>query len=364
MVLDKATTRYVSLMLTYSCNLNCSYCYERFKSSSTMSIDMAKKQIVQIFNETLKQGKYKALEISFMGGEPLLEFEKIKLLSEWCWQQEWGIPYILFASTNGTLLTSEMKEWFYKNRDKIVLGISLDGTLSMQAINRGDMASKIDIDYFLNTWPLQGIKMTISKETLPYLYEGVIFLHEKGFQQIYANLAYGINWNDADLKIYKEQLLMLVEYYALHADLKPCSLLSLNLTEIIDLSYSYTKHCGCGEGTSLINVDGKTYPCPVFSPSTMSHELLEGLEDIDFTDVLAFVPQKCRQCVLHRACPKCYGMNYLHTGKIDSFNEFNCRAFKIQVLANCILQQELLKYKAIEDKEKLLASLHLLNLIL
>lgn len=364
MVLDKATTRYVSLMLTYSCNLNCSYCYERFKSSSTMSIDMAKKQIVQVFNETLKQGKYKALEISFMGGEPLLEFEKIKSLSEWCWQQEWEIPYILFASTNATLLTSEMKEWFYENRDKIVLGISLDGTLSMQAINRGDLASKVDIDYFLNTWPLQGIKMTISKETLPSLSEGVIFLHEKGFQQIYANLAYGISWNDADLKTYKEQLLILVEYYKLHTNLKPCSLLSLDLTEIIDLSYSYTKHCGCGEGTSLVDVDGKTYPCPVFSPSTMPHELLKDLEKIDFTDVLTFVPQKCRRCVLHRACPKCYGMNYLHTRKMDYFNEFNCRAFKIQVLANCILQQELLNNKNGENKDKLLASLHLLNLIL
>lgn len=364
MVLDKATTRYVSLMLTYSCNLNCTYCYEQFKSGRSMSIDMAKRQITQAFEETLKIDKYKALEISFMGGEPLLEFEKIKLLSEWCWQQEWSIPYILFASTNGTLLTQEMKEWFYKNRKKIVLGISLDGTLGMQAVNRGDLASKVDVDYFLKTWPLQGIKMTISKETLPFLSEGVIYLHEKGFQQIYANLAYGISWDNKDMNNYKEQLLGLVEYYRLHPEIKPCSLLSLDLTEIIDLSFSYTKHCGCGEGTSLIDVDGKTYPCPVFSPSTMSHELLESLEHIDFTDVLTFVPQECRRCVLHRACPKCYGMNYLHTKRIDYFNEFNCRAFKIQVLANCVLQQELVKNKSEEEQEKLLASLHLLNLIL
>lgn len=364
MVLDKATTRYVSLMLTYSCNLNCSYCYERFKSGRTMSIDMAKTQIIHAFHETLNNKKYKALELSFMGGEPLLEFEKIKLLSEWCWQQEWGIPYILFASTNATLLTQEMKGWFYENRDKIVLGVSLDGTLGMQAVNRGDLASRIDIDFFLETWPLQGIKMTISKETLLFLAEGVISLHEKGFQQIYSNLAYGISWDDADLKIYKEQLLVLVRYYSSHPNLNPCSLLSLDLTEIIDLSYSYTKHCGCGEGTSLIDVDGKIYPCPVFSPSTMSRDLLDGLENIDFADVLAFVPQKCRKCVLHRACPKCYGMNYLHASRVDYFNEFSCRAFKIQVLANCILQQERLKNGITENKEKILASLHLLNLIL
>lgn len=77
MVLDKATTRYVSLMMTYSCNLNCTYCYEQFKSSHTMSVAMAKQQIAQVFDETIKQGKYEALELSFMGGEPLLEFEKL-----------------------------------------------------------------------------------------------------------------------------------------------------------------------------------------------------------------------------------------------------------------------------------------------
>lgn len=364
MVLDKATTRYVSLMLTYSCNLKCSYCYEHFKSGKTMSVDMAKQEITHAFHETLTCGKYKALEISFMGGEPLLEFEKIKLLSEWCWKQEWGIPYILFASTNATLLTQEMKDWFYEHRDKIVLGVSLDGTLAMQATNRGDLASQIDVDYFLKTWPLQGIKMTISKETLPFLSEGVTYLHKKGFKQIYANLAYGIDWNDTDLATYKEQLLALVRYYIQNPDVNRCSLLSLDLTEIIDLSHSYTKHCGCGEGTSLIDVDGRTYPCPVFSPSTMPRELLEGLKDIDFTDVQAFVPQKCKKCVLHRACPKCYGMNYLHTRRVDSCNDFNCSAFKIQVLANCVLQQKLLNNHPAEHKEKLLASLHLLNLIL
>ena len=364
MVLDKATTRYVSLMLTYSCNLKCSYCYEHFKSDRTMSVEMAKEKISQAFQDTLNSGKYKALEISFMGGEPLLEFEKIKLLSEWCWEQEWGIRYILFASTNATLLTPKMKEWFYEHRDKIVLGVSLDGTLAMQAINRGDLASKIDIDFFLKTWPLQGIKMTISKETLPFISEGVIYLHERGFQHIYANLAYGIDWNNTDLETYKEQLLILTKYYILEPHLNRCSLLSLDLTEIIDLSYSHTKHCGCGEGTSLIDIDGNTYPCPVFSPSTMPHKLLEKIKDIDFTDVQAFVPKECRKCVLHRACPKCYGMNYLRTGRVDSFNTFNCKAFKIQVLANCALQQELLNNNSDKSNEKLLASLHLLNLIL
>ena len=46
MVLDKDTTRYVALMITRKCNLNCVYCYEKFKSTQTMDIDNAKKYIL------------------------------------------------------------------------------------------------------------------------------------------------------------------------------------------------------------------------------------------------------------------------------------------------------------------------------
>lgn len=364
MVLDKATTRYVSLMLTHRCNLNCSYCYEQFKSAKTMSIDVAKSQITKAFCETRADSRYKALELSFMGGEPLMEFENIRILSEWCWQQDWGLPYIIFASTNGTLLTDEMKEWFYENRERIVLGISLDGSLDMQKTNRGELASKIDIDFFLKSWPLQGIKATISRETLATLADGVKFLHQTGFEQIYANLAYGVEWTDEDLGIYKDQLLNLVDYYLLLPEINRCSLLSLDLTEIVDLSLTHVKHCGCGTGTTLIDVDEQVYPCPVFSPCTLPNDKLDGLKDINFNDITQFIPSECKNCVIHRACPKCYGMNYLLTGKVNSFNRFGCKAFKIQVLANCYLQERLLKAGLCKDSNTILAALHLLNAIL
>lgn len=363
MVLDKAITRYVSLMLTYQCNLNCTYCYERFKSAKTMSIDVAKEAIIKAFNETKADNKYNALELSFMGGEPLMEFEKIRILSEWCWQQNWPMPYILFASTNGTLLTDEMKGWFHKNRKKIVLGISLDGSLDMQSQNRGAHAAAIDIDFFLKTWPLQGIKATVSKETIHTLASGVKFLHKKGFHQIYANLAYGIGWTEKYLEIYKNQLLELVDFYLANPNINRCSLLSLDITEIVDTSCTYVKHCGCGEGTSLVDTNGAIYPCPVLSPITLSKNQLDSLKEIDFSDVNQFISEECKKCVLHRTCPKCYGMNFLSTGKVNSFDQFGCSAFKIQVLANCILQEKLVESGLCENNN-VIETLHLLNSIL
>lgn len=77
--------------------------------------------------------EYETVEIQFMGGEPLLEFPLIKECAEWLWSTPiTDKQMMLFAPTNGTLLTTEMKEWFAKNKDRIHLGLSFDGDMAMQ----------------------------------------------------------------------------------------------------------------------------------------------------------------------------------------------------------------------------------------
>lgn len=352
MVLDKATTRYVSLMMTHACNLNCIYCYEHFKDSGRMDVNKAKGIIEKAFASTITSGLYKALELSFMGGEPLLEFDAIKEISEWMWSREWPLKFILFASTNGTLLTEEMKSWFEANKNRIVLGISLDGQPLSQSGNRGRAAAEIDIDFFVKTWPLQGIKTTVSKESLRSLTDDVAFIHAKGFRTIYANLAFGIDWGREDLDAYKQELLRLVDFYMDHPDLERCSLLNLDLFTLLDTSEDYGKYCGCGEGTILIDIDGKVYPCPVFSPITLPKYLLEGLNKIDFSNPKLFMDSKCGKCLFKRTCPKCYGINFLLTGDPGKVSSFGCSAFRIQVLANCILQQRMLEKGLIAENDR------------
>lgn len=352
MVFDKVSTRYVSLMLTHKCNLNCVYCYELFKSSATMDVDNAKQYIKQAFENTFTSGKYNALELSMMGGEPLLEFFKIKEICEWLWNQEWPMKYIVFASTNGTLLTDDMKKWFSANKDKIVLGISLDGQPASQAFNRGDLATTIDIDFFVRTWPEQGIKSTVSRESLKSLSNDVIYLHKFGFKTIYANLAFGIDWQKDDLIVLKEQLLKLVDFYIENPQYERCSLLNMDLCSILDSSSEYEKYCGCGEGTICIDTDGQEYPCPVFSPITQPQKNLYIIKNIDFSDPKVFLDSKCNGCLLWKNCPKCYGMNLFTMGNPAQSPEFNCKAYKIQVLANCVMQNKLLEYGKIEDNKK------------
>ena len=110
----------IMLLITYKCNLHCSYCYEPKQQNFRMSATKAKQIITEQLS--LLGDDYDSVEIQFMGGEPLLEFPLIKEVSEWLWSLPLNKKLmVLFAPTNGTLLNDEMKHWFSVNRERIHL---------------------------------------------------------------------------------------------------------------------------------------------------------------------------------------------------------------------------------------------------
>jgi uncharacterized protein len=344
----------IMLMITYQCNLDCVYCYEKGKrSNKTMSIETAKETIEKAFveNETVCE----EIEFDFMGGEPLLEFGKIKEIAEWMWSRNWSKPYILYATTNGTLLNEEMKAWLTKYRERIVLGLSYDGNPEMQNQNRTLSAPKIDLDYYITTWPFQPLKMTISKETVRNIYEGITYLHSKGMHKIHANLAFGLDWTEETLKLYIQQLVLLIDFYAAHPELERVSLLGLDITTIFQKT-DVPKYCGTGSGTELVDTDGKHYPCHIISPVTLNKEQMESVTSVDFSDRTCFSNEICETCMLVNSCPNCYGMNLLHTGNMKNRFQLLCQGFILQFMANCKLQAKLLaNKKELTEKEKKVA---------
>ena len=168
--MENNKVRSITLTLTHSCNLNCSYCYEKHKNNRRMTFDTAISIVEKELNDDLNL-EYDYVEFDFFGGEPLLEFELIKKIVDFIKIRKYKNKYIFFATTNGTILTQEMKLWFVENRNFIVLGLSLDGTREMHNINRSNSYDMIDIDFYVKYYSEQGVKMTISPETLPYYNE-------------------------------------------------------------------------------------------------------------------------------------------------------------------------------------------------
>lgn len=317
-----------------------------------MTVPDAKRYISEQVSR-LDLDKFNEFDVQFMGGEPLLQFPLIREVSEWLWNQTWALPLAqVFAPTNGTLLNDDMRLWFSSHKDRICLGLSFDGNQVMQDVNRSDSYSSIDLAFFANTWPKQSIKMTLSPLTLPYLYQGVIFLREKGFREIVVDLAMGtsVKWTSSHLQIWASQLQQLADYYLENPQFPPVSLLDIDVLKVLHNGLRQKK-CGCGEQIACIDADGKEYACHLFAPITVPQSVANASQKIEFTQHKNFESDVCHVCLLNPLCTTCYGMNYLTTGDITRQSPFNCQAFKIQFFIACDMQYRLAQRN--NDTEKM-----------
>lgn len=317
----------IMLTVTEKCNLNCTYCYEKNKTLKTMNYETA----IKIIDEelTVNDG-YEECEIQFFGGEPFFEFELIKSVCEYIWSKQYPKKYQCFATTNGTLVHGEIKKWLFNNKDNFICGLSLDGNKKAHDINRCQSFDLIDIDFFKKTWPEQTAKMTISPESLPYLADSVIFLHEQGIP-FSNNLAYGVDWSDDNLiETMQLQLKKLADYYIDNPNVTPCKMLNMRIE---DLNYpqKIKRWCGAGIGLKAYDTFGNAYPCHLFQP--MSYDADRSIASIEkcFIEQNTMDP-RCDKCSIYNVCPTCYGHNYASTGDIAKRDESLCRFTKLNTL--------------------------------
>lgn len=322
----ESLTRSIYITTNLTCNLRCIYCYEQDKDTQvTFDIEKAK--------DTLRRNLIKKTDkgtlINFHGGEPFLQYEKIKDLCEWVWAQNFPEKFSFFATSNGTLIHGEIKEWLFKNRNRFVVGLSLDGTREMQNINRSNSFDLIDLDFFIKTWPKQGVKMTISPKTINTLADGLIFIHERGFKSVRANLAEMVDWSDtSNIEIYKRELSKLSEYYLTHPDVDKSSLFTVYFPSLID--NDIRKWCGVGTEIEAIDIDGTSYPCHLFFESVCGKEKSMHSHSIDFKNPDIYISGKCKECQLLSICPTCYGSNYISRGDISKRDLSMCELNKIR----------------------------------
>ena len=357
-----AKRKIIMLLVTYNCNLHCSYCYEPKLQPLRMDATRAKRIITEQFS--LLSDDYDSVEIQFMGGEPLLEFHLIQEVSEWLW----SLPlekklHVFYAPTNGTLLDNEMKAWFTANKNRIRLELSFDGDQLMQDNNRSMSYKYIDVDYFVRTWPNQSVKMTISPQTIQCMSNGVKYLHEKGFKYVSAELAMGphIEWDKESLIQFRSELSKLSYFYLSNPNLAPFYMLRSRLTNIDGHSGKIVKTCSCGEDFVCVDWTGKTYACHLFSPVAVSVEKAMKSNRYNFSDHSQFVAECCYKCILNSVCNHCYGMNYICSDDIAKPSSFHCQAFKIQFVANCRFRMALAQQN--NDKENIERINNLINRI-
>lgn len=331
------TRRTCMLIITHACNLNCSYCYENFKSNKFMTFELAKNILEKEFEFIRNSSVYDSLSIDFMGGEPMTNFKLIQQVVEWLDESDFNIPYICFASTNGTLVGRKEEEWLFLHRDKIVFALSYDGDSNMQNTNRSSSSYKINVDFFKKTWPQQGYHMTISKETLQNLAKGVIDLQKENIPLI-AALAQGIDWTEDDARELRKQLRILSKFYLEHSDCPPFSMLTRPLFHLGDLASGQQKYCGAGTGMVTYDVDGSVYPCHIFTPLVLGADKALEINNSNLNCSCNLNDEYCENCLLKHWCNTCYGFNYRDRGDIATRDHRWCFMMREWAISCCEFQ--------------------------
>ena len=131
----------ITLNITDSCSFRCKYCaysgnYElvRAHNNNSMDIETAKKiieHLIRWINNKKRKAKSKFVNISFYGGEPLLEYKLIKDIIKFT-KERFNEPGnsnifepVFRLNTNGYHLNDEIVDFLVKNN--LTLDVSLDG---------------------------------------------------------------------------------------------------------------------------------------------------------------------------------------------------------------------------------------------
>jgi len=337
---DPLPMRELIFVLTERCNLNCTYCYEKYKNKSSRSLSarFIKDRIRECM---LADDDAEEVWVDFFGGEPLLEFGTIREVVDWLVSVQWpeGSPAALksfrfLVETNGTLLTQGMKEWFSSHRNHLVVGLSLDGTKEAHDRNRSNSYDQVvqHLDFFRENWPLQPVKMTVGPETIDKVYDGVLNIHRMGLQ-VDFDVVFEDVWGDEAsearaVRSWAAELAKLIVFYRNNPELKRPMVLSRKLEFLFDRPTERKRtFCGAGKYVTSYLPDETKYPCFRLSPIAVA----KPITDVMLASYAS--GEECATCPFERICTTCEGHNYSVTGSCFSRTRFHCRFFKISLLS-------------------------------
>jgi uncharacterized protein len=330
------------LNVANKCNLHCTYCYEPEKakygpSPVQMDWDTARTSVDFLFE---KAGKNREVNLVFFGGEALLNFKLMRQVVAYAEEkaQESGKTVDFSLTTNGTLLTDEIIDFFQTHR--FGLTISIDGPQELHDKRRSFLTTHGErrgsyhlivprVQRLLQRYTARPVvaRVTVTKGTVEIMriYEHLSGLgfFEVGFSPVTATTGEEYGLEPADLRRllagFRELGALYVER-ALQNQYTGFSNLSTLLT---DLHAGTNKLFPCGAGLGLLDIDGNgdVYLCHRF-PGTEEHRygnVRDGLQYDRLNEFLnaAHVQNKpvCQTCWIRGICGGgCYHEAYTQFG--------------------------------------------------
>lgn len=367
----------ISITVTTSCNLNCSYCYQgTHDTCSNLTEDKAFK-IANTIIHSLEMSGDKQLNILFIGGEAIIRFRIIEyfvnLMNEKLSNWDGTIKYSI--TTNGTIINNHIIEFLQKN--KFDVSISIDGDQESHDKNRIDRNSNGTYERAMNNAIKLNnsnidstIRMTIAPESAHKLCDNIIHLYNNGFKIIAPVCDYLADWNDQQIIDLFNNYVSLGNWY-------------LDLTGEISIScfdgrfYSLLTRkglfCKAGLGDHYIfAVDGTIFPCNYVSGKNEfmlgnlnSQKSYNEKMEIYRKYVSSNPDSECTNCEAKLFCHgrKCGFLNYISTGYLNTVMPFLCKheRFMFSFLCEMIVKIGTSRYHEIKDLFEYIRMNHLGN---
>jgi uncharacterized protein len=359
----------ITFQVTEDCNLRCKYCYEVDKRPGKLSFDYAKKFIDIILTDPdpigvkgtdhewiIQQG----LILDFIGGDALMVPELVdRILQYYMYkagvlQHKWAYRWRASISTNGTLFDNpKVRDFMLKYQKNLSVGVSVDGCPEIHDKNRiwqdGHGTIK-DImkwwDWYLEWVNIEnaGTKATCNKDTIPYLFKSIKFLHEEmRLRHINMNFIFeDMRLTQDDLKQLDTEMEKSITYILEHRQDLYVSMFDKCFGIGEPMREPDESWCGSGSMPCL-SINGKIYPCFRFSPNTMHSRKLDfyvgdvwnGLNHKERFEIVRqqtrknISPQKCLDCPVESSCAWCIGGAFSKKGEFHRPTNI-CEIHKLQ----------------------------------
>ena len=348
----QSVVKALCLHIAHDCNLRCKYCFgdtgEYKGGRCLMSAETGKRAIDFVIKSS---GARRNIEIDYFGGEPLMNFDVVKEITDYAKEQGklHDKNFRFTITTNGLLLDEDKQKYINENMANVVL--SIDGTKE----TNDRMRYRVDGSGSYDSIVPKFQKLAQSRNQNNYYVRGtftaynvdfakdVIHLADLGFKQTSVEPVVAPYEEDYALKpehlptIFEEYDKLTEEYvkryhegngfnffhFMVDLDQGPCAIKRLS-------------GCGAGHEYLAITPQGDIYPCHQFVGNEKFkmgsvHGDMELDKEVEkyFENSNVYTKEKCKNCFAKFYCSGgCSANAYNFNGDINEPYELGCEMQK------------------------------------
>lgn len=325
-----------TIYMTTDCNFRCSYCYEKYENTYHLN----ENSVIEILDYIFQYGDDEAINLNFMGGEPLLKKELIYKAVDYikCKYPSRCVKYSI--TTNGSLLDDNFISFMKENSFDIRL--SFDGDKSTHDLNRTLVSGISCYEKIVeNIYKIKRIgldftvRMTITQNTIPHMYENICYLHENGFNNIAMIMDIYLSLTDTLMEQFANEINKITDYYIQEYNKGTKIVIDQFdgklLNFLCDFGNCFSM-CDAGITNFKIMPTGDIYPCGFLTNNNqfVIGNIRNGVNIEKSKKIAGSLfdqsNDKCEDCKIRDFCHgmKCGYANYIYTGKINIPSDAKC----------------------------------------